>query len=99
MIGIVAAAWGLFGGAAIAGIELMSSIHRRGTWPWRPRKGEEDPEVSLAAYITGEVIRVLIGAGLAWRWRPRSRSPARSALLPWERRHRSSLTRLPGGAW
>jgi hypothetical protein len=66
MVGVVAGIWGLFGGFAVAGLDLHASLRRRGCWPWQARKGDPDPEISPAAYLTGEIIRMIIGAGLAW---------------------------------
>src|SRR5450755_3321685 len=66
MVGVVAGMWGLFGGFAIAGLDLHASLRHRGCWPWQARKGDPDPEISPAAYFTGEIIRMVIGAGLAW---------------------------------
>jgi hypothetical protein len=66
MVGFVAGIWGLFGGFAIAGLDLKSSLQRRKCWPWQADEGSTDPEISAAAYFTGEIIRMILGAGLAW---------------------------------
>jgi hypothetical protein len=66
MIGLVAAAWGLFGGFAVSGLDLYALLRRRGCWPWQDRKGQPAPDTDLPSYFTGEVIRMVVGAGLAW---------------------------------
>lgn len=65
MVGVVAGVWGLFGGFAVSGLELQALLRRRGCWPWQAREGQP-PEISLTAYLAGEIIRMLVGAGLAW---------------------------------
>lgn len=55
-----AAAWGLFGGFAVEGLQLASAIRRTTTWPWtRP----EEP--SFWPYMLSIFIRLAVGAGLA----------------------------------
>ncbi len=66
MAGFIAGLWGLFGGFAVEGLELRTSLLRRGCWPWQSPNDGSDPEISAAAYLTGEIIRLIIGAGLAW---------------------------------
>ena len=65
MVGAVAGVWGLFGGFAVSGLELQALLRSRGRWPWQSAKGEP-PEISRSAYLTGEIVRLLVGAGLAW---------------------------------
>ncbi|MCA1705637.1 MAG: hypothetical protein LC808_21210 [Actinobacteria bacterium] len=63
MTWIEAALWGLFGGFAVEGLDLYGAVRRRGCWPWRavgPR------EVGAAGYFVAELIRLVIGSGLAW---------------------------------
>ncbi len=57
-----AALWGLFGGFAVEGLDLYSAVRRRGRWPWQvpgPR------EVGAAGYFVAELVRLVIGSGLA----------------------------------
>jgi len=64
---ITAALWGLFGGFAVEGLELYTAVRRYGRMPWQikgPGKGVKEP--SCPAYVVAEVIRLAIGAGLAW---------------------------------
>jgi hypothetical protein len=60
MTGLEFAAWGLFGGFAVEGLEFAAAIRRSGRWPWRNR-GEPGPLPLLASVI----IRLSVGAGLA----------------------------------
>lgn len=61
--------WGLFGGFAVEGLELYAAVRHAGQWPWKrpiqPRTGEV-PEAGVKGYVIAEVIRLVIGAGLAW---------------------------------
>ena len=62
---------GPFGGFAVSGLELQALIRRRGCLPWRWRSGPKDdplalPVINSPAYFVGEIIRCLIGMGLAW---------------------------------
>jgi uncharacterized protein (DUF1501 family) len=69
MVGVVAGLWGLFGGFAVEGLELYAAVRRHGRWPWKPLAhldAGETPEAGAAAYVIAEVVRLLIGAGLAW---------------------------------
>jgi hypothetical protein len=66
MVGVVAGFWGLFGGFAVAGLDLQALLRRRGCWPWQAREGCPTAEISLTAYLAGEIVRMVIGAGLAW---------------------------------
>jgi len=60
MTGLEAAAWGVFGGFAVEGLEFTRAIRRVGGWPWsRP---QEPGPLPLA---TSVFIRLLVGAGLA----------------------------------
>ncbi len=57
-----AALWGLFGGFAVEGLDLYGAVRRRGCWPWQvpgPR------EVGAAGYFVAELVRLVIGSGLA----------------------------------
>jgi hypothetical protein len=49
--------WGLFGGAAVEGLE-WSAVMRRGRWPWNKR-------LRVGPVVTAVVIRLGIGGGLA----------------------------------
>jgi hypothetical protein len=64
MVGIEAGLWGLFGGFAVEGLELYGAVRRYGRWPWDSTG--EPVEAGPAGYAIAEVIRLLIGAGLAW---------------------------------
>jgi len=69
MVGVVAALWGLFGGFAVEGLELHASLRHRGRWPWKhpsDAKPGEIPEAGAKGYIIAEMVRLIIGAGLAW---------------------------------
>lgn len=61
MTGIFAAAWGLFGGFCTEGLGFYVAVRRQGGWPWRTSGGP-----SLLAYASAELVRLVIGAGLAW---------------------------------
>lgn len=55
----------------MSGLELQALIRRRGCLPWRWRPGPEDnplavPVITAPAYFAGEIIRCLVGMGLAW---------------------------------
>lgn len=52
---------GAFGGLAVEVSEFYGAIRRTGGWPWR-QKGEPPPGPLLVSVV----IRVLLGAGLAW---------------------------------
>lgn len=57
-----AAMWGLFGSFAVEGLDLWAAVRRWGVWPWRvigPR------EVGALGYFVAELIRLVIGGGLA----------------------------------
>lgn len=62
MTWIEAALWGLFGGFAVEGLDLYGAVRRRGCWPWRARGPRE---VGAAGYLVAELIRLIIGSGLA----------------------------------
>lgn len=57
-----AALWGAFGGFAVEGLELYTAVRRHGHWPWRVRGPRE---VGAPGYVVAELIRLIIGAGLA----------------------------------
>lgn len=57
---LIYAAWGLFGGFAVEGLEFTGAIRRTGGWPW-DQKGEPSKGPMLASVV----IRLLVGAGLA----------------------------------
>jgi hypothetical protein len=62
MIWSEAALWGLFGSFAVEGHDLYAAVRRRGCWPWQmcgPR------EVGAAGYFVAELVRLVIGSGLA----------------------------------
>lgn len=57
-----AALWGVFGSFAVEGLDLYTAVRRYGRWPWRvhgPR------EVGALGYVVAELIRLIIGGGLA----------------------------------
>jgi hypothetical protein len=62
MTGVQAALWGLFGGFAVEGLDLITALRRRG-WPWRV---EGPPEAGPVGYAVAELIRLIIGGGVAW---------------------------------
>lgn len=76
MVGLVAGLWGLFGGFAVEGLELYTACQRYRRWPWQGSGNskvsssneakQELGEVGVWGYAVAEVIRLLIGAGLAW---------------------------------
>lgn len=47
---------------------MYVALRRYGSWPWRVRVGDkqEIPEAGPSGYAVAELIRLLIGAGLAW---------------------------------
>jgi hypothetical protein len=68
VVGVEAALWGLFGGFAVEGLELYAALRRDGRWPWKrgvQRKTGAIPEAGPMGYAIAELIRLLIGAGLA----------------------------------
>jgi hypothetical protein len=70
VIGWIAGVWGLFGGFAVEGLDLRTAMRRYGCWPWQVRASSQDDgrpvEAGLWGYLVGELIRLVIGAGLAW---------------------------------
>lgn len=60
MMGLGYAAWGVFGGFAVEGLEFAAAIRRVGGWPWL-QPGEPGP----VPLIVSVLIRLTIGAGLA----------------------------------
>ncbi|MGH3511184.1 MAG: hypothetical protein ACRDYB_04365 [Acidimicrobiales bacterium] len=62
MTWIEAAVWGLFGGFAVEGLDLYGAVRRRGCWPWRAHGPRE---VGATGYFVAELVRLLIGSGLA----------------------------------
>ena len=60
---IDAALWGLFGSFAVEGLDLYTAVRRHGRWPWRVRGPRE---VGALGYAVAELIRLIIGGGLAW---------------------------------
>jgi len=55
------AGWGAFGGLAVELLEFHGAIRRTGGWPWR-QKDEPGPGPLLVSVV----IRLIVGAGLAW---------------------------------
>lgn len=53
------ALWGLFGGAAVEGLEWAAVMRRTGGWPWGRRRRARSP------ILASVVIRLGVGAGLA----------------------------------
>jgi hypothetical protein len=75
MTGFVAGLWGLFGGFAVEGLELNVAWQHHRCWPWQAPVGDGKPangpaaplpEAGVWGYVVAELIRLLIGAGLAW---------------------------------
>jgi hypothetical protein len=69
MVGIVAGLWGLFGGFAVEGLEFYAALRRDGRCPWQLQDPSNPGAVPVPGpwfYIVAEVIRLLVGAGLAW---------------------------------
>ncbi|WP_462188490.1 MULTISPECIES: hypothetical protein [unclassified Frankia] len=62
MMGVEVALWGLFGGFAVEGLDLYTTVRRRGRWPWQTGKSQE---AGPWAYLVAELVRLAIGAGLA----------------------------------
>jgi len=58
-----AALWGVFGSFAVEGLDLYTAVRRYGCWPWRVRGPRE---VGALGYVVAELIRLIIGGGLAW---------------------------------
>jgi hypothetical protein len=69
MAEVAAGLRGLFGGFAVAGLELCTELRRYGRWPWKqqpcPGTGKV-PEAGPAGCAIAEAVRLFIGAGLAW---------------------------------
>lgn len=57
-----AALWGAFGGFAVEGLDFITAVRRHGRWPWRV---PGPLEVGAPGYIVAELIRLIIGGGLA----------------------------------
>lgn len=55
------ALYGLFGGFAITAWDLAKVIQAKGRWPWRVKGAP-----TALPYCTAELIRVVLGGGLAW---------------------------------
>jgi hypothetical protein len=69
VIGPVAAAWGLFGGFAVEGLDMYVALRRNRCWPWHVPNSpnpRDVPEAGPLGYVVAEIVRLLIGAGLAW---------------------------------
>ncbi len=69
MVGIVAGLWGLFGGFAVEGLEFYAALRRHRRCPWQlpdPTNPGAVPVPGPWFYIVAEIIRLLVGAGLAW---------------------------------
>jgi len=60
---IDAALWGVFGSFAVEGLDLYAALRRRGCWPWQVRGPRE---VGALGYFVAELVRLVIGGGLAW---------------------------------
>jgi hypothetical protein len=67
MSGATAGLWGLFGGFAVEGLDIRAAFYRYGAWPWKlpTSDGKTAPEAGRLGYAVGEIIRLLVGAGLA----------------------------------
>lgn len=49
------------------GLELSAASRRYGRWPWQVKgTGTSATEPGLLQYAVGELIRLIIGGGLAW---------------------------------
>lgn len=57
-----AALWGAFGGFAVEGLDFITAVRRHGRWPWRV---PGPLEVGAPGYLVAELIRLIIGGGLA----------------------------------
>jgi hypothetical protein len=69
MAGLQAGLWGVFGGFAVEGLELYAAVQRYACWPWHVRRsghGGEVREAGWLGYVIAELVRLLIGGGLAW---------------------------------
>lgn len=53
--------YGAAGGALVALVTLYKHLQTRNQWPWKVKNGPTPP-----MYFTGEAIRILLGAGVAW---------------------------------
>jgi hypothetical protein len=53
--------YGAAGGALVSLVTLYKYLQTRNQWPWNVKNGPTKP-----MYFTGEVIRILLGAGVAW---------------------------------
>jgi hypothetical protein len=52
---------GAAGGAMVSLVTLYQHLQTRSQWPWTVKNGPTKP-----MYFTSEVIRILLGAGVAW---------------------------------
>ncbi|MFJ2958446.1 hypothetical protein [Streptomyces sp. NPDC087270] len=52
---------GAVGGAMVTLVTLYQHLQTRSQWPWTVKNGPTKP-----MYLTIEVIRILLGAGVAW---------------------------------
>jgi hypothetical protein len=57
---LVVVAWGAFGGFAVEGLEITSSIRRTGRWPWRVKGAPP-----FWPFVVSVLIRLSISAGVA----------------------------------
>lgn len=53
--------YGAAGGAMVSMMTLYKHLQMRNQWPWKVKNG---PTKSI--YYTGEAIRIILGAGVAW---------------------------------
>ncbi|MCP2164223.1 hypothetical protein [Goodfellowiella coeruleoviolacea] len=60
MTGLEYAAWGLFGGFAVEGLEFSTAIRRNKGWPW-----QNDNGIGPLPLLISVIIRLGIGSGLA----------------------------------
>ncbi|MGW7528852.1 hypothetical protein [Streptomyces sp. NPDC054783] len=66
MTGLEAGLWGLFGGFAVEGLDFVDAVHRLRRVPWRASPDDPLPEAGPWAFAVAEIIRLVVGAGLAW---------------------------------
>jgi hypothetical protein len=72
------ALWGLAGGFAVEGLELVSAIRRTRGWPWR-----FDGEVGLGPYLASVGVRLVISAvvAMALGWNGQVSGPAGALII------------------
>jgi hypothetical protein len=61
---MLAGSWGLFGAFAVEGMDLYDAVRRHRRWPWHDAGGSS-AEATAVQYAIAELIRLMIGWGLA----------------------------------